>query len=64
MGATRGEKNRRGEGRAAAIQLAEELFFGLPVKYSVLLDGPKNEVCEVAMEYSFGEDCFNFHRSL
>ena len=35
-----------------------------PIKLLALHVGPKVGVCEVGMWANFGEDCFNFHRSL
>jgi len=66
VGATRGEKNRKGEERAATIQLVEELFSAChpPVKYLMLPGGSKNRVCEVNMGAKFGEEYFNCHGSL
>ena len=63
---SRGEKNRRWDGRAAPIALAEELFSvcQVPVKQFMLTRGPQSEICEVGMGANFDEECFNFHRSV
>ena len=55
-----------GEGGAATIEPAEELFWAChpPLKHLVLPGGPKSGVCEVGMEANFGEECFNFYGSL
>ena len=36
----------------------------VPVKHLVFPGGPKSGICEVGMEVSLGENCFNCHGSL
>ena len=61
-----GEKKITEWGRALANKGGRDDFSlpSSPIKYLVLPDEPKSEVCEVGMSASFDEKCFNFYESL
>ena len=57
------KKKRKSMGGSAGIARAGATISAcqVPVKYLVLPGGPKSGICEVGMEISLGENCFNCH---